>query len=278
MLAVGVCDPAGHLLGAITVGRRARPRAADGWRQRRRVAAPSGAPGGGGAAGGRSDDPPRRPVDAAQPRRLGVTTTRRRSGGSASRSRARSAPHGSSSSRPGSSRCGSGINITVAVLRWDPYPFILLNLAFSDAGGIRRTADPARAEPSGAARPRADRTTTAGVAPKRTQADTSSSLARSRAFGLLARGRRGRTTEVGDHLERLTDAVERIERAPARPRGAAPSRDRPPTRLDADANRSTRERRLGAPPALATVRSVLVERDRRGAAREVIDERQRRLR
>lgn len=54
MLAVGVCDPAGHLLGAITVDDVLDRTLPTGWRQRRRVGAPVGTPGGGGAAGGRS--------------------------------------------------------------------------------------------------------------------------------------------------------------------------------------------------------------------------------
>jgi flagellar motility protein MotE (MotC chaperone) len=54
MLAVGVCDPAGHLLGAITVDDVLDRTLPTGWRQRRRVAAPAGAAGGGGTAGGRS--------------------------------------------------------------------------------------------------------------------------------------------------------------------------------------------------------------------------------
>jgi CBS domain-containing protein len=53
MLAVGVCDPAGHLLGAITVDDVLDRTLPTGWRQRRRVEAPAGASGG-GASGGRS--------------------------------------------------------------------------------------------------------------------------------------------------------------------------------------------------------------------------------
>jgi hypothetical protein len=37
-------------------------------------------------------------------------------------------------------------------LHWDPYPFILLNLAFSTQAALRRTADPARSDPSGRTR------------------------------------------------------------------------------------------------------------------------------
>ena len=33
--------------------------------------------------------------------------------------------------------------------RWDPYPFILLNLFFSTPGQLRRSADPAGPEPAG---------------------------------------------------------------------------------------------------------------------------------
>ena len=54
MLAVGVCDPAGHLLGAITVDDVLDRTLPTGWRQRRRVAAPAGAAGGGDTAGARS--------------------------------------------------------------------------------------------------------------------------------------------------------------------------------------------------------------------------------
>jgi CBS domain-containing protein len=52
MLAVGVCDPAGHLLGAITVDDVLDRTLPTGWRQRRRVAVPVGSPGGGGGSGG----------------------------------------------------------------------------------------------------------------------------------------------------------------------------------------------------------------------------------
>ncbi len=44
------------------------------------------------------------------------------------------------------------LNAVAVSLRWDPYPFILLNLAFFDPGGLRGSADPACADAAG--RPR----------------------------------------------------------------------------------------------------------------------------
>ena len=41
------------------------------------------------------------------------------------------------------------LNLFAVKLRWDPYPFILLNLAFSHPGRLRSPADPAGPEPAG---------------------------------------------------------------------------------------------------------------------------------
>ena len=70
---------------------------------------------------------PRRPARAASAR----TTTLTPSAGSPRASPGSSAPAGSSSSRPCSSSSGSRSTSSAVSLRWDPYPFILLNLAFS---------------------------------------------------------------------------------------------------------------------------------------------------
>ena len=79
-----------------------------------------------------TDDAPRRPHHPAPaPPASGCTTTPRRSAGSASRSPAASAPPGSSSIQT-RDRASSGSCINVRVrrsLRFDEYPFILLNLA-----------------------------------------------------------------------------------------------------------------------------------------------------
>ena len=41
------------------------------------------------------------------------------------------------------------LNTVGLVNHWDPYPFILLNLAFSTQAGLRGPADPAGPEPAG---------------------------------------------------------------------------------------------------------------------------------
>ncbi len=46
------------------------------------------------------------------------------------------------------------LNVSAVSLRWDPYPFILLNLAFLHPGRLRGAADPAGPEPPGEPRPR----------------------------------------------------------------------------------------------------------------------------
>jgi uncharacterized membrane protein len=100
-----------------------------------------------------------------------------------------------------------GINITVAVLRWDPYPFILLNLAFSTQAAY---AAPLilLAQNRQEQRDRIQTDNDRRVA-ERTQADTEF-LAREIASVRLSLAGVATTTEVGDHLERLTGAVERM--------------------------------------------------------------------
>ena len=97
------------------------------------------------------------------------------------------------------------INLTAATLRWDPYPFILLNLAFSTQAAYaapmillaqNRQADRDRAEVE------RDRETNA-----RSLADTEY-LAREMAGIRLALDRKADREDVTDALDRLTRAIE----------------------------------------------------------------------
>jgi uncharacterized membrane protein len=100
-----------------------------------------------------------------------------------------------------------GVNVVVAVLRWDPYPFILLNLAFSTQAAY---AAPLillaqnRQEQRDRIQTDNDRRTV-----ERTQADTEF-LAREIASVRLSLADVATTSEVGEHLERLTDAIDRM--------------------------------------------------------------------
>jgi uncharacterized membrane protein len=99
------------------------------------------------------------------------------------------------------------LNAASWALRWDEYPFILLNLAFSTQAAY---AAPLilLAQNRQEQRDRLQTDNDRRVA-ERTQADTEF-LAREIASVRLSLAGVATTTEVGDHLERLTDAVERM--------------------------------------------------------------------
>jgi uncharacterized membrane protein len=100
------------------------------------------------------------------------------------------------------------LNLTAASLRWDPYPFILLNLAFSTQAAYaaplillaqNRQADRDRAEVE------RDREMNA-----RSLADTEY-LAREIAAVRLALDRKADRDDLVEPLERLTEALERLQ-------------------------------------------------------------------
>ncbi len=99
------------------------------------------------------------------------------------------------------------LNVASVALRWDPYPFILLNLAFSTQAAY---AAPLILLAQNRQEQR-DRMTTDNdrrVA-ERTQADTEF-LAREIASVRLSLGDVPTTNDLEDHFERLTAAVERM--------------------------------------------------------------------
>jgi uncharacterized membrane protein len=99
------------------------------------------------------------------------------------------------------------LNVAVITLQWDPYPFILLNLAFSTQAAY---AAPLilLAQNRQEQRDRAQTETDRRVA-ERTQADAEF-LAREIAGVRLSLGDMVTTEDLGDHLQKLTDAVERL--------------------------------------------------------------------
>ncbi len=99
------------------------------------------------------------------------------------------------------------LNIALITLRWDPYPFILLNLAFSTQAAY---AAPLilLAQNRQEQRDRVQADNDRRVA-ERTQADTEF-LARELASIRLSLADVATTSEVGDHLDRLTLAIERM--------------------------------------------------------------------
>jgi len=99
------------------------------------------------------------------------------------------------------------INVASALLRWDPYPFILLNLAFSTQAAY---AAPLilLAQNRQEQRDRQQLDNDRRVA-ERTQADTEF-LAREIAAVRLSLNDVATTTGIGDQLDRLTDAIERM--------------------------------------------------------------------
>ncbi len=99
------------------------------------------------------------------------------------------------------------LNVASVALRWDKYPFILLNLAFSTQAAY---AAPLilLAQNRQEQRDRAQTDNDRRVA-ERTQADTEF-LAREIASVRLSLADVATTSEIGDHLDRLTEAVERM--------------------------------------------------------------------
>ncbi len=99
------------------------------------------------------------------------------------------------------------LNIALITLRWDPYPFILLNLAFSTQAAY---AAPLilLAQNRQEQRDRVQADNDRRVA-ERTQADTEF-LARELAGIRLSLADVATTSEVGDHLDRLSLAIERM--------------------------------------------------------------------
>ncbi len=99
------------------------------------------------------------------------------------------------------------LNVASVALRWDPYPFILLNLAFSTQAAY---AAPLillaqnRQEQRDRMQTDNDRKTA-----ERTQADTEF-LAREIASVRLSLGDVPTSSELNDHLDRLAEAVERM--------------------------------------------------------------------
>jgi uncharacterized membrane protein len=99
------------------------------------------------------------------------------------------------------------LNVALVALRWDPYPFILLNLAFSTQAAY---AAPLilLAQNRQEQRDRLQADTDRRVV-ERTQADTEF-LAREIAGVRLSLADVATTSEVGEHLQRLTEAVDRM--------------------------------------------------------------------
>jgi uncharacterized membrane protein len=99
------------------------------------------------------------------------------------------------------------LNVALVTLRWDPYPFILLNLAFSTQAAY---AAPLilLAQNRQEARDREQAEVDREVA-ARTQADTEF-LAREIAGVRLALGDAVTNEDLKDHLEHLTKVVERL--------------------------------------------------------------------
>jgi uncharacterized membrane protein len=115
--------------------------------------------------------------------------------------------------------------VLVAALQWDPYPFILLNLAFSTQAAY---AAPLilLAQNRQADRDRAQTETDRRVA-ERTQADAEF-LAREIAGVRLALGDMVTMEELGDRLDKINEALDRLNRQrDSEPPGQARRKDRP---------------------------------------------------
>ncbi|MBI5088535.1 MAG: DUF1003 domain-containing protein [Actinobacteria bacterium] len=99
------------------------------------------------------------------------------------------------------------LNVASVALRWDKYPFILLNLAFSTQAAY---AAPLilLAQNRQEQRDRSQTENDRRVA-ERTQADTEF-LAREIASVRLSLAGVATTSEIGDHLDRLTAAIDRM--------------------------------------------------------------------
>ena len=126
------------------------------------------------------------------------------------------------------------INVVVITLRWDPYPFILLNLAFSTQAAY---AAPLilLAQNRQELRDRAQTETDRRVA-ERTQADAEF-LAREIASVRLALGDMVTTEDLDDRLQKLGDSIEKLSRQ----LGTHPTAPEPaPTPVQPDEPRSRR--------------------------------------
>jgi uncharacterized membrane protein len=126
------------------------------------------------------------------------------------------------------------INVVVITLRWDPYPFILLNLAFSTQAAY---AAPLilLAQNRQELRDRAQAETDRRVA-ERTQADAEF-LAREIAGVRLALGDMVTTEDLDDRLQKLGESIDRIsQQLETHPTAPAPA----PTRAQPDEPRSRR--------------------------------------
>jgi uncharacterized membrane protein len=125
------------------------------------------------------------------------------------------------------------LNVALVAFRWDPYPFILLNLAFSTQAAY---AAPLillaqnRQEERDRAQAETDRRTA-----ERTQADAEF-LAREIASVRLSLGDMVTMEDLGDRLDKITESVLEINRrlAAEHPTGPTPTRpstsDEPPNR------------------------------------------------
>jgi uncharacterized membrane protein len=116
------------------------------------------------------------------------------------------------------------LNVAVITLQWDPYPFILLNLAFSTQAAY---AAPLilLAQNRQEARDRGQAETDRRVA-ERTQADAEF-LAREIAGVRLALGDMVTTEDFDDRLQKLTDSIERLGQQLEPEQSRGPSRTRP---------------------------------------------------
>jgi uncharacterized membrane protein len=126
------------------------------------------------------------------------------------------------------------LNVAAVDLRWDPYPFILLNLAFSTQAAY---AAPLilLAQNRQELRDRAQTETDRRVA-ERTQADAEF-LAREIASVRLALGDMVTTEDLDDRLQKLGDSIEKLSRQ----LGTHPTAPEPaPTPVQPDEPRSRR--------------------------------------
>ena len=126
------------------------------------------------------------------------------------------------------------LNVALVTLRWDPYPFILLNLAFSTQAAY---AAPLilLAQNRQEQRDRAQAETDRRVA-ERTQADAEF-LAREIASVRLALGDMVTTEDLDDRLQKLGDSIEKLSRQ----LGTHPTAPEPaPTPVQPDEPRSRR--------------------------------------
>ncbi len=207
MLAVGVADRTGRLLGAITVDDVLDRTLPTGWRQRRRVAAFTGTAPRGGVA-----------VQVAMKRHEDLTTPRRRARfGFRYDSEAFGQFAEAIARTLGTARFLAFqtvfvvlwilLNVALMTWKWDPYPFILLNLAFSTQAAYAAPLillAQTRQENRDRAQAETDRRTA-----ERTQ-DETEFLARELAGVRRALTNVVTTEDIDEHVERLAAALDRI--------------------------------------------------------------------